>query len=224
MNILKYFILFSLFFIVVNVQSQTFNGGILGGLSASQLDGDNWGGYHKVGVCLGVYTNRQISSLIDAQLEIRYTQKGSSSNTKKSAGVFYESNLNYIELPISIKYYVLDKLTIQCGLAPGYLQKATENKDGIGNVEASPKFDPFELSVFGGVEYRLTKQLYINARLNYSVLSVRNHPGNQTYFLNRGQYNNVLTFAFYYQINKSNDRKRKKNCDCPKWGKRRGFR
>jgi len=37
-------------------------------------------------------------------------------------------------------------------------------------------------------------------RFNYSLLPVREHPGNQVYWLNRGQYNNAMLFSFYYKI------------------------
>ena len=214
-----------LFFILFPfiIYSQTFNGGVLAGLSASQLDGDNWGGYHKAGVCVGVYTNAKLNNYIDAQIELRYTQKGSNSNSEENE-TFYISKLNYIELPVFLKYNFLNKFSANIGITAGYLQKATEDKDGIGDEPADPEFDPFEFSGLLGVEYKIIDQLFFNVRFNYSILAVRDHPGDQTFFLNKGQYNNVLTFTLYYQINKSNERKSKKACDCPKRSKRFSFR
>ena len=203
-----------------NLFSQTFGGGVLAGLSASQLEGDNWGGYTKAGLTFGAYTNIVLNQYIDAQLEVRYVQKGSNSNSNEN-GVFYLSKLNYIELPLFLKYNFLNKFSANIGIAAGYLQKSTEDKDGIGDEPADPAFNQFELSGLFGIEYRIYNCFYFNARLNYSILPVRAHPGNQTFYLNQGQYNNVLTFAIYYQISNPDARKRKKDCDCPKWGKRR---
>lgn len=215
----KYFKIIFFLFLSSNLIAQTFNGGVLAGLSASQLDGDNWGGYHKAGLCFGVFTNAKLNNYIDAQLELRYVQKGSNSNSKEGE-LFYVSKLNYVEMPIYLKYRFLNKFSANIGLAGAYLQKATEDKDGIGDEPADPEFNPFEISGLAGVEYQIFNRLFFNVRFNYSILAIRNHPGDQVFFLNKGQYNNVLTFTIHYQINKSDERKRKKACDCPKRSKR----
>ena len=132
--------------------AQTFGGGVLAGLSASQLDGDRWGGYHKAGLCFGAYTNVVLNQYVDAQLELRYVQKGSNSNSE-NIGDYYVSKLNYIEMPLFLKYSFLNKFTANIGVAAGYLQKATENKDGIGDEPADPAFNQFEFSGLVGVEY-----------------------------------------------------------------------
>ncbi len=179
--------------------AQTFGGGIFGGLSASQLDGDRSGGYHKAGLSFGIYTNAKINKYIDAQMELKYIQKGSKWESEDQS-VFYLSKLNYIELPLFLKYNFLNKFSANIGLAVGYLQKSTENKDRIGDEPADPPFDEFEFSGLAGIEYKIIENLFFNVRFNYSILPIRDHPGNQVYFLDRGQYNNALTFAVYYQI------------------------
>lgn len=181
------------------ILAQTFGGGVFAGLTASQLDGDQWGGYHKAGMALGIYTNAQINSYVDAQMELKYIQKGSRSDSKEQ-NIFYVSKLNYVEIPVFLKYHFLGRFNANVGLTAGYLQKATEDKDKIGDEPADPAFNSFELAALAGVEYQISEKFYFNLRFNYSILPVRDHPGDQTYYLNRGQYNNVLTFAVYYQI------------------------
>ncbi|NOQ27544.1 MAG: outer membrane beta-barrel protein [Bacteroidales bacterium] len=207
--------------------TQTFGGGIFAGLSASQLDGDNWGGYHKAGLSFGIYTNVMLNKYIDAQMELKYIQKGSSSNSEELA-VFYVSKLNYIELPIFLKYRFLNKFSANIGLALGSLQKATEDKGGYGDEPAFPEFNQFEFSGLVGVEYKILENLLFNVRFNYSILPVRAHPGDQTYFLNKGQYNNVLTFAVYFQLANPNNnpyaKRGKKDCDCDNRRKRFSLR
>lgn len=179
--------------------AQTFGGGVFGGLSASQLDGDRSEGYHKAGLSFGIYTNAKINKYINAQLELRYVQKGSKA-VNEDGSLLYLSKLNYIELPLFLKYTFLDKFSANIGLAIGYLQKATEDKDGIGDEPADPPFNEFEFSGLAGVEYEIIENLFFNIRFNYSILPIRDHPGDQAYFFDRGQYNNALTFAVYYQI------------------------
>ena len=194
-----YILIVILFFFSFSLYSQTFGGGIMAGLSASQLDGDNWGGYNKAGLTFGVYSYTRFNKYVDAQIELRYVQKGSKSDNKDNS-VFYLSKLNYIELPLFLKYRFLDKFSANIGLAAGYLQKSTEDKDGIGDLPAEPEFNEFELSGLAGIEYLITERLFFNVRFNYSMLPVRDHPGDQTFFLDKGQYNNVFTFTVCYQI------------------------
>ncbi len=209
----KYLFTLTLLILSSNLFSQTFGGGVMAGLSASQLDGDNWGGYSKAGLNFGIYTNTALNKYVDAQLEIRYVQKGSKSDTKDKS-VYYLSKLNYVELPLFLKYRFLDKFSANIGLAAGYLQSSTEDKDGVGDLPADPEFNKFEFSGLAGVEYEIIKNFYFNVRFNYSILPVRSHPGDQTFFLDKGQYNNVLTFSIHYQIANANKNGRKKACDC----------
>ena len=217
------FLINVLIFCAIRLFSQTFGGEIMAGLSASQLDGDNWGGYNKAGLTFGVFTNAPLTKYIDAQLEIRYVQKGSKSKGDDQP-VFYLSKLNYVEMPVFLKYSFLKRFSFNIGIAAGYLQKATEDKDGIGDLPADPAFNKFEFSGLAGVEYRFLEQMYFNVRFNYSALPIRSHPGDQSFYLNQGQYNNVLTFTVNYEISSSDGTKRKNDCGCIKRSKRFGLR
>ncbi len=44
--------------------------------TATQVDGDTYGGYNKAGFQGGVFVNTRLSDLFSAQLEIKYTGKG----------------------------------------------------------------------------------------------------------------------------------------------------
>ena len=199
--------------------SQVFGGGFLAGLSASQLEGDSWKGYNKAGLTFGVYTNVVLNQYVDAQLELRYVQKGSNSNSDDIAE-FYVSKLNYIELPVFLKYSFLNDFTANIGVAFGYLQKGVEDF-GLGEEKPYIPFEQYEFSGLIGVEYHIINRFYASARFNYSILPIRPHPNEKTYYLDKGQYNNVLTFAVYYQISNPDARSKKKACDCPKWRERK---
>lgn len=223
----KAFLLSLIVFSCLSISAQTFGGGLFAGLSASQLDGDRSTGYNKAGLSFGIYTNVMLNRYIDAQLELKYIQKGSN-NKSKDINALYVSKLNYIELPFFLKYRFLNKFNANIGVVAGYLQSSTENKGGFGDEPANPVFNEFEFSGLAGVEYQMTKNLLFNVRFNYSILPVRAHPGDQTWFLNQGQYNNVFTFAVYYQLVGSNPNPYAKrgieDCDCNNWSKRFGLR
>jgi hypothetical protein len=188
-------------FIFTSAYSQRFNGGVHSGFVVSQLDGDNLGGYNKPGLRAGGWVNTSISGLVILQLELEYIQKGSKiSENELLTGRYYHSRLNYIQVPLLAKYQLAEKLYAEAGLAGGYLFKAIEDKDGAAFLEAEPPFDEFELSLLVGLNYRLSEKFIGNVRFNYSALPVREHPGGQVYWLDRGQFNNAISFNLYYQI------------------------
>ncbi|MDA3954622.1 MAG: porin family protein [Bacteroidales bacterium] len=223
----KYLFILYIFLISQIGFAQTFGGGIFAGLSASQLDGDLSGGYNKAGLSFGIYTNVMLNKYIDAQLELKYIQKGSN-NKSEDINSLYVSKLNYIELPVFLKYRFLNKFSANVGIAAGYLQKASETKGGIDDDPDSKDFNTFEFSGIAGVEYQISNRFLFNVRFNYSILPIRANPGDQTFFLNQGQYNNVLTFAVYYQLANSNPnsyaKRGKKDCDCDNRRKRFSIR
>ena len=74
----KKFALFIFFgFLISNLQAQNFGGGIILGLSTSQVGGDDLAGFNKAGVLAGVFANKSISELLSLQMEMNYIQKGS---------------------------------------------------------------------------------------------------------------------------------------------------
>ena len=194
----KYYLVLVFTFLYPVLFAQTFGGGFLAGLSMSQLDGDAWGGFNKAGLAGGIYTYTTISNRVDVQLELRYVQKGSHSESKILN--FYSSKLNYIELPLFLRYKVYSKFSADIGLAFGYLQKSLEDKDGGGDLPADPSFKEMEFSGLIGVNYNVLDWLLFNARFNYSILPVREHPGGQSFYLNQGQYNSVITICLYFQL------------------------
>ncbi|MFO8235729.1 MAG: outer membrane beta-barrel protein [Bacteroidales bacterium] len=199
---MKKFILLTVFIgLALTSYSQRFHGGIHGGFIASQLDGDNLGGYNKAGLRGGGWVNTKISSLLTLQMELEYIQKGSKiSESELLAGGYYHSLLSYIQLPILARIQATENITGEGGIAGGYLFEGLEDKDGTTFMDADPPFDEYELSLLIGLNYHFNENLTGNIRFNYSALPIREHPGGQVYWLDRGQYNNVLSFGIYYEF------------------------
>ena len=193
------------FFISLAVYAypQRFHGGAFGGFVVSQLDGDQLGGYNKPGVRVGGWVNTDVSDITTLQLELEYIQKGSKiSQNRIVTENYYHSRLNYLQVSIPAKFLIEDKWKVEAGLAGGYLYRAQED-DGNGFLDAHPAFNKFELSFLAGLNYRINEKFTGNVRFNYTVflLPVRPHPGDQKRWpFNLGQYNNVLAFTLYYQI------------------------
>ena len=68
----KFSVLIGLLLLGSSVQSQSFGGGTIFGISTSQVGGDDISGFNKAGLLLGVFANRKLSDLTTFQMEITY--------------------------------------------------------------------------------------------------------------------------------------------------------
>lgn len=187
------------FFISSNIISaQNFKGGIIGGISTTQVSGDNLGGYNKAGLCIGVFTQLPISPISNIKMEMEYIQKGSR-NPKMNENGIQDISTSYLEIPLSINYNQSDLLTIETGIQTALLLTSKDN-DIYGSVDSDPPFDKTDISAFIGMYYHLTESLSLNTRLGNSIFPIRGYDGEKIFIFYRGQYNTVLSFTLHYTI------------------------
>ena len=180
--------------------SQNFKGGIIAGISSSQVSGDALGGLHKAGLYLGVFTQLPISPISNIKMEMNYIQKGSN-NPKISENLVPDISTSYIEVPISVNYYQNEIMCFEIGLQTAFLLNFSDNDlyGPIPNDQSIP-FNKVDLGAFIGMNYHLTDNILLNSRISNSILPVRPHASGAIYQLNRGQYNSVLSFTLHYII------------------------
>ena len=183
------------------VFSQNIKGGLIAGISTSQVSGDNLGGFDKAGFTAGALAKTTLSEKLDFEIELLYVQKGSKKNINpdKNDYVYYKLQLNYVEVPIMIKYKFSDKWIFDAGLSYGRLVHSSE-EDEYGEFPESIPFKKDEFSVNGGLNYFIFKNIVMNWRLSQSVLPIRPHSSGAQYRLNRGQFNTVLMFLLKYEF------------------------
>lgn len=197
--------IFFILFLHTFVFSQGFKGGINAGFVASQVDGDRLDGYDKPGFTAGLGVKYFISQKYSFYISINYIQKGSRklADPEIPDDRFYILRLNYIEVPLIIEtklpFESKKKLPfLSAGLVIGYLYKAREDVDGTGFIEPTPPFKRYDIPIRAGLSYGFSKHLEIKGYYSYSIFPIRPHPGNKTWYFDRGQYNNYLTFNLFY--------------------------
>ena len=187
------------FFISLNIISaQNFKGGMIGGISTTQVSGDNLGGYNKAGVFIGVFTQLPISPISNIKMEMEYIQKGSR-NPKINENGIPDISTSYFEIPLSINYNQNDQLTIESGIQTAFLLQAKDN-DINGSKNSDPPFDKIDISCFIGMYYHISEKLSLNTRLGNSISPIRGYDGERIFIFYRGQYNTVLSFTLHYTI------------------------
>ena len=204
----KFAILLCCGLLTLSNQAQNFGGGIILGLSTSQVGGDDLGGFNKAGILAGFFANKSISELLSFQMEMTYIQKGSNNpdmNDYKSKNVGKpDISLNYIEVPILLQYQQNTTLKIEGGIQFANLINGYYN-DSYGEITYSgtTPFIKNDVGLLLGMDYKFSRNLSLNTRISNSILPIGeedyNHP--TTYNTNRkGKYNAVLSFAIQYNF------------------------
>ena len=194
----KFAILLCCGFLTISIQAQNFGGGILAGASTSQVAGDMLGGFNKIGLLTGVYTNLKIKENLKVQLEIIYIEKGSRDpNLHKST--IQEITLSYVEVPISINLQQKESLGVELGILPAFIMSSKMN-DYFSEIEIDPSFEKYDFGIFVGINYHLSKKIILNSRISNSIIPIRPHVSEATDGWNKGQYNTVLSFALHYNF------------------------
>jgi len=199
--------LFLIFFLRIDLIAQRFDGGILAGGLISQVDGDDWKGYNKVGYLAGGFVHLELSPHSSLQLEMEYIQKGSRKPANFDSGDYktYLLRLHYLEIPLLYQFTFLKRLSVEVGPAADILLGYSEQGDG----QEVPNRYPFRrvtLSGIVGVSGYITRHLKATIRFNYSLLSLRQPQPDRRpeawrkVLFEWGQYNNVLSLSVSYQF------------------------
>jgi len=184
-------------FISFNIYAQEFKAGVNIGLSTSQVSGDNLSGFHKAGVIIGGFVNRDINKTLALQLEMIFIQKGSS-NTKKD-NLIADIYLDYIEVPLLMIYKQSESIELEVGIHSSALVNGYYH-DIYGELENQTGFNNFDIGALIGMSYKINNKLSLNTRLTNSIIPIAEHASGQTYRFNKGKYNTGLNFTLKYQL------------------------
>jgi len=184
-------------------QESGFKAGISAGLATTQIDGDGYEGWNKVGLSLGGFVNTKISEKVTTEFQINYVQKGSVNPIDHDLGDlnYYRIRLTYVEVPLLFRMK-LKKFYYEAGPAIGTLISSTE-EDINGEVNVPfHNFKSIEVSAGLGIGYHLTEKLHTNVRYQNSVLPVSNEAKFVRFFggFRGGSYNMAINFSLRYQF------------------------
>lgn len=198
--------LFYVFFLMLTssfVFAQRFDGGLLAGLNASQVEGDIYRGYHKPGFVGGFYVETDIAPAVFMAMEIKYSQKGSRKKVTEKDPDKYIMRLGYVDIPVYAAFRTNDKGAVVAGLSTGFLINSKEF-DNYGEFpkEDQNAFNTIDLQPFLGFQFDFLDNLKADLRIAFSVLPIRGRQGEDgtNYYWQNNQFNNVITLAAYYQI------------------------
>lgn len=198
-----------LFLIQLNVlNAQVFSLEPALGLSGCQVHGDSFSGYDKLGFFTGAAVTGSINPKASFQIGFYFSQKGARHNPNPKNGDynFYRLNMNYLDIPVLLRYNVNDRYFLTGGPSFAYLINYREESNFLNN---NGVFQKFEVGVNVGIGRYLQYNWLIEVRTSNSVTAVRRFgiPSNFYYpnavarFFNKGFYNNIITFIVAYRLN-----------------------
>jgi opacity protein-like surface antigen len=187
-----------------------FTGGLVAGLNFAQVDGDDYYGYHRIGVTAGGMVYLHFTEHWGLSMELLYAQKGSKGGVVSEypgVGVAvdkYFIKLSYAEVPVTF-HFAYKKLDLEAGLSYGRLINANEYAISSQTVifdQDKNRFNSTDLEYVFGVAYQVHKHWSINFRFQYSVVPMRPIERIPTGFVwgTNGQFNNLLSLRVAYLL------------------------
>jgi hypothetical protein len=195
-------------FIQEGQDPKTFTGALLLGLNFSQVDGDSYYGYHKVGLNTGAQVMAHITNNFGISMELLYSRKGSRAvvvTESAALGTYiwkYYMDVNYIEVPL-LMHFMTRKYDIELGASYARLINSNEYVISDQPVIISPdanRFNTSDVDFTLGLTRKLYKKLFVNMRYQYSLTSIRpieRIPIGYSYG-NKGQFNNLFNLRLEY--------------------------
>ncbi len=192
MNRLKVFSTILFVLLSFSAFSQQFKGGLLLGMSTSQIDGDSQSGYKKLGFFSGVSVATDFSKIMGAKIELYYIGKGAK---KVVDGVEeFKTDLHFVEMPFLITIKPINLFELDLGIDCSYLISSKLYEYGAVVPEGLYDMRNFNLGAIASASYYFTQSLGFNLRFDYSLKPIKNNPN---------WYSNNLSFGLVYKINNS---------------------
>ncbi len=188
------------------IAQKKFKAGLCVGINATQFDGDSYAGYNKAGIYGGIYLNNDISTKWQWEFGILYSEKGARKNPQTNFPNQYFLRLQYVEVPLIIRYKYKKGLSFETGTGFGVLFKVYEEANNLPITGIKP-FKKYEVPFHAGIGYNASEKLQIIWRFSYSAIPVRPHASGTINInrLNFGASNNVLTFMIRYTFGKTDE-------------------
>ncbi len=185
-----------------------FDGRLLFGTNFTQLDGDTYAGYHKVGINAGGQVYVHFKQLFGVSLELLYSQKGVRGGTVKESytlGTYFDKyylNLNYASaaLLLHCNMYIFD---YEAGISYSRLISSKEWAEADVPVVIDPvlaSFNNYDVDYVAGFSMRISKRWRWNMRYEYSIVPVRPWDRVPPRYSDgsAGQYNEAVSLRLVY--------------------------
>jgi len=124
----------------------------------------------KTGFLIGVTTEVKLTDKLSLQPELLLSKQGAKSETND-----FTLELNYIAVPVMVKYYIADGFSVEAGPQFSFLMKDKLSSDS-GNQTADISAESFDLMANLGFGYQLKNGLFFQTRYNLGLTNFDENP------------------------------------------------
>ena len=154
---------------------QRFKAGMVLGLTAAQINGDNSAKFNKLGINAGLKVNTILTDRSDLIIELLFSQRGSQTELLPNSGRQQQIiHLDYIEVPIIFNYkdWLIEKedyykMHFHAGISYGRLFNTRFDNSPL--EEAGPFFRENDFSWLAGITFFTNEHIGIFVRYNRSI-------------------------------------------------------
>lgn len=184
-------ILFALLIACIAVHAQTLQFGPRAGLNFSNVTANGASEDGRTRLHLGVFAIHGISDQVAAQVEILYSQQGA---TQVGSSLTGPITMNYLNIPLLVRYQVIPGLATYAGPQVGFLLKGEFESESSGNVfDVTHTLAGTEVALLLGAEYEVYEGLHAGMRYVFSLSDIHSDE-------DKNGKNLVLQISLAYDI------------------------
>jgi hypothetical protein len=181
-----------------NAQDRPLYYGLVAGLNASEITGSDYVGYRKASPMGGFSIGKELENGRWLwQSNLLYSQKGELRQPRNGDQILYRLRLHYLEAN-ALFHFQQKRFNYTVGPGLGVLL-AWKEENQVGPVGDPRRFLPVEPSITIGVQVPLDYDFSAEIRFTNSIYPVRKHLSGQSFRLNFGQFNTVVSFIITWQ-------------------------
>ena len=175
--------------VILQVSAQKINVGVRGDFTYSRINGDGMGIGYQAGFNVGGFAEYKIKDRWSVQPEILFSQRNIkignfkeyfASSASEDPGQY--AFLSYVSVPVSLKYKILNELTVSAGAQYSYLVHADETL----LRDKADGFKKNDVGIVAGLEYTPSR-LRFYGRYYRSVSDINNINDLHTWYMTQFQ-------------------------------------
>ena len=188
MNKLLTFTFLTLGLTSISVQAQTLHYGIKAGYNAAKIGGDVEHAKTLDAFHVGLLAEIELTDKFSIQPEVLYSAQGTKYNSSR------KSQIDYVNVPILAKYYLIDGLSIEAGPQIGFLTKSEDKLRGT-TVDYKEITKDIDFSLPVGLAYRCSINIFASVRYNFGLSNFNDQSGSH-YKMNHQVFQASLGYRF----------------------------
>ncbi len=193
----------------INCNSQTYYGFKVGA-NLSNIYGDNSFSGIKPAMHVGAVAEIALSDFFSLQPELLYSMQGSQTGSYQNndnpelpyymedvkTGSFKNNN-HYVILPIMVRYFVTDMISIDAGPQVGYLLFAKKSDGKYEWTDTKDSMNTFDYGINLGASYEFDNGMNVNLRYSYGLANIYKTENDITLKGNNAVAQISLGYKFY---------------------------